>query len=195
MKKILSFLALVVGIFAVGNLVSAPRTTTNANKDNPPYVSKYGSELRNGSFISHGEGGNDVSCGGFKGVALVTITAGDVLIGVSSTPYARGVSKAASDALATTIGVAHTSAVYGAAVEVCTYGIAEVLADPGLVITYGMFLVGSAASAGAVCGISQSAAGGDFARGVSQTAIIGRSLQVKTTSTTNKFLTVQLLNH
>jgi len=194
MKKFLSILALVVGTFAVGNLVSAPRTTTNANKDNPPYVSKYGSELRNGSFISHGEGGNDVSCGGFMGVALVTITAGDVLIGVSSTPYARAVSKSASDAPATTIGVAHTSATYGNEVEVCTYGIATVLADPDLTVTYGMFLVNSA-TGGAVCGVSQSTAGGDFARGVSQTAILGRSLQVKTTTTTNKYLTIQLLNH
>lgn len=194
-KNLFSILGLALGILAIGSVIHGAQTLPtklNPLRDTSPYVSKYGSKLKSNSVVVLGGPNADTSCIGFEGVAIVSVTAGDVLIGVSSTAYPRAVSKSATGGVASVIGVAMTDAAYGVTLTVCQKGFAKVVADPGLVITYDMFLVNSAVG-GTACGVSQVA--DDFARAVSQTAIIGRSKQVITTTTTNKFVDVELLNH
>lgn len=191
MKKFLfTILGLALLVPVINTLNAA--TSMRADRDNPPYISKNGSNMENKSVVAWGAGNrNDQSCNGFVGRSIVTITAGDILVSVSSTPYAKAVSKSATLGNVDAVGVAMADSTYGNDVFVCTNGFINVTCDPGLVITQGMKLIQGAATAGAAAGISQSAVG---AGGNSLTsAILGRSVQVKTTSSTDLRVLIELL--
>lgn len=118
MKKIL------LGLLALIVLVGQTQAFTTL--DGLLYVNP--TARQNKGTITKGSTPGAVVNEGYVGVALVNITAGDVLVGPLGTSVTArmGVSKTTTSGDTTVIGIAATSANYGVTVSVATQGIIKV---------------------------------------------------------------------
>ena len=185
MKKTFLSFAVVVALNAAAtfDLKAADLNQTGA------YMSKFGAQMKTGSMIALGRP-NAPSCMGYIATAAVDITAGDALI-LAGTTFPLSVSKSATVGTPAFFGIAYTSASYGNEVQVCTMGKAYATISNPVAVAYTDLLINSEA------GKLTRAAGADetLYTGLSKTAVAGRALQTKTTTSSNNKVLIQILGH
>lgn len=181
MKKIVSLLAL-AGILFAGSAHAVDLTFGG-----PPFVSKWGSAMKNGSALLASPYPGGVACiDGFIGTAAANITTGTALV-LAGTTFAFSVSPTTTLADGNIIGIALESVAYGTPVQVCSGGLAR--ANIAQTITVGDKLVSSGTA-----GNLTEAAAATFSP-LTVTAIIAEAMESKTYVTYSAQVMVKIIGH
>ena len=157
MKKALLVLASMALIGFIG-LAALPNHDLEARPYQGPALQTGGGDMQTGSYITLGNYPGATGRIMQYGLALVNITAGDVLVGPLDLSYTAnmGVSKTTTAGDVTAIGVAYETASYGQPVRFVIRGLTKVksMVNVTVGVTYG-----TGGTAGAVSGTSGLTAG------------------------------------